>query len=75
MTLTAPLAAKSAPNCYATNLTADYGVSSNTWLRTPSIDLTTATAATLVFQHWVDIDDLFLGESGTVRVLDATMLP
>ncbi len=70
-----PPAANSAPNCYGTNLTANYGTESNTWLRTPPINLSTATAATLVFQHWVDMDDFDTGDTGTVRVLDASALP
>ena len=73
--LTGPAAAYSIPNCFATNLTANYGISSNTWLRTPAIDLTAATDATLVFQHWVDIDDFDNLDIGTVRVLDASVLP
>ncbi len=70
-----PTAANSAPNCYGTNLSANYGLSSNTWLRSPSIDLTSAVGATLTFQHWVDIDDFVPEEAGTLRVLDASVLP
>jgi bacillopeptidase F len=73
--LSGPPAARSAPNCYGTNLSANYGLSSNTWLRTPAIDLTTATRADVVFQHWVDMDDFQNLDSGTVRVLDASVLP
>jgi hypothetical protein len=71
----APPAANSLPNCYGTNLTANYGISSNTWLRTPAIDLTTATEATLVFQQWLDMDEFDNLDSGKVRVLDAAGLP
>jgi hypothetical protein len=75
--LTGPPAAKSGLNCYGTNLAANYGISSNTWLRTPPgmIDLTTATGATLRFQQWVDIDEFDDLDRGTVRVLDASVLP
>ncbi len=55
---TGPAAANSAPNCYGTNLTTNYGISSNTWLRSPAIDLTTATGATVTFQQWVDMDEI-----------------
>jgi hypothetical protein len=72
---TGPTAAKSAPNCYGTNLNANYGLSSSTWLRSPAIDLTGATEATLVFQQWVDMDDFDNLDRGTVRVLEASGLP
>jgi hypothetical protein len=72
---TGPPAANSGLNCYGTNLTANYGISSNTWLRTPAIDLTAAPAATVVFQQWVDMDDFNDLDRGTVRVLDASALP
>jgi hypothetical protein len=70
-----PAAAKSGTNCYGTNLAANYGISSNTWLRTPAIDLTAASAAAIRFQHWMDIDDFQDLDRGTVRVLDASVLP
>jgi hypothetical protein len=80
--LTGPPAAKSGLNCFGTNLAANYGISSNIWLRTPPgmIDLTTATEATVVFQQWVDIDpfmdpDTGFGDHGFLRVLDASGLP
>jgi hypothetical protein len=72
---TGPLAANSGPNCYGTNLTTNYGISSKTWLRTPAIDLTTATAGTVVFQQWIDMDEFDNQDIGTVRVLDASVLP
>ncbi|MCF7676407.1 MAG: DUF642 domain-containing protein [Akkermansiaceae bacterium] len=68
----------SASNCVGTNLAATYGISSDIWLRTPSIDLTGKTDAKVVFQQWVDIDpylDGGIGDMGTVRVLDADDLP
>jgi hypothetical protein len=73
-----PPAANSGANCVGTNLAANYGLSSDIWLRTPPIPLSTATGATLTFQHWVDIDDFpptgIANDRGTVRVLDATDL-
>ena len=72
---TGPVAANSAPNCYGTNLTTNYGISSNTWLRSPAIDLTTATGATVTFQQWVDMDEFDNLDRGAVRVLDASGLP
>jgi hypothetical protein len=73
--LTGPPAAQSGANCYGTNLASNYGISSNTWLRTPAIDLSTATAASVVFQHWVDMDEFDNLDRGTVRVLQAAGLP
>jgi hypothetical protein len=57
-----------------TNLLANYGLSSSTWLRTPAIDLSTATGATLTFHQWVDMDDFDNLDQGTVRVHDAGTL-
>lgn len=75
--LTGPPSANSPPNCFGTNLTADYGLSSSTWLRTPPgmIDLTTASEATVVFWQWLDMDPYEKLDSGKVRVLDASVLP
>ncbi|HIG26346.1 MAG TPA: hypothetical protein EYQ50_00540 [Verrucomicrobiales bacterium] len=71
-----PSSANSGANCIGTNLASNYGISSDIWLRSPAaIDLTTATRATLVFHQWVDMDDYDLGDTGTVRVLDAAGLP
>jgi hypothetical protein len=71
-----PAAANSGANSIGTNLAANYGISSDIWLRSPgTIDLTTATGATLVFHQWVDMDDFDHGDTGTVRVLDAAGLP
>jgi hypothetical protein len=72
---TGPQAPNSVPNCYGTNLATNYGISSNTWLRTPAIDLSTASAATVVFQQWLDMDDFDNLDSGSLRVLDASVLP
>lgn len=71
-----PPTAQSGTTCYGTNLTANYGISSNTWLRSPAIDLSAATAsATVTFQQWVDMDAFDNLDRGTVRVLDAVGLP
>ncbi|MDE0597300.1 MAG: hypothetical protein OSB65_18820 [Roseibacillus sp.] len=72
---TGPAAANSAPNCFGTNLASNYGISSNTWLRSPAIDLTTATGATVTFQQWVDMDEFDNLDRGALRVLDASGLP
>ena len=72
--LTAPTMAFSGANCVGTNLLSNYGLSSNTWLRTPAIDLSTATGATVTFQQWVDMDDFENRDQGTVRVLAAGTL-
>lgn len=74
-----PPAANSPGNCVGTNLAANYGLSSDIWLRTPPIDLSTASGATLTLQHWVDIDPFGSAagpeDRGRVRVLDASALP
>lgn len=68
---TGPPAARSGTNCYGTSVASDYGFSSDIWLRSPgTIDLTTATEATLVFQQFRDIEPLF--DRGFVRVLRAS---
>jgi hypothetical protein len=71
---TGPLTAFSGAHCVGTNLLANYGLSSNTWLRTPAIDLSTASGATLTFQQWIDMDEFNDLDRGTVRVLDAATL-
>ena len=64
-----PGAANSPPNCAATNLGGAYGADSDIYLRTPAIDLTSASGATLNFAQWVDIEARF--DSGQIRLLDA----
>jgi hypothetical protein len=44
-------------------------------LRTPAIDLSTAMAATVIFQQWVDMDEFLNLDHGAVRVLVASGLP
>ncbi len=75
---TGPSAARSGTNCFGTNIGADYGAESNTWLRTPVMDLTAATGATVSFHQWVDIDEFEdvggVGDRGSLRVLAADTL-
>ena len=47
---------------------------SNVWLRTPPIDLTGITEATLTLQQWVDSDSFDDLDQGTIRILDANTL-
>lgn len=69
--LTGPPAAKSNPNCVGTNISTDYGINTDIWLRSPgSIDLTSASGATLHFQQFRDIETAF--DRGSVRVLLAS---
>lgn len=51
-----PGAPFSAPNSWATGLSAPYPADAAMWLRSPAIDLTTAPAATLKFQEFYDVD-------------------
>lgn len=64
-----PGAANSPINCFGTNLSSRYEINANAWLRSPVLDLSTATDATLVYSQFVDIEEGF--DSGTVSVLDA----
>jgi hypothetical protein len=69
--LTGPPVAKSSPNCVGTNISSNYGISTDIWLRSPgTIDLTAATGATLHFQQFLDIETAF--DRGSVRVLLAS---
>ena len=67
-----PLAASSAPNCYGTNIATNYGYSSNIWLRTPAIDLTGHTSATLQLMQWMCCENA-PGDSdyGVINILSA----
>ena len=67
----------SASNCVGTNLAADYGLDTNIWLRSPAINLGAATAGTLTFQHWTEIEVFDNGEIqdsdyGSILILDAS---
>lgn len=64
-----PLAANSPTNAFGTNIDAAYTTGTNTWLRSPPIDLTNASGATLNYFRFIDIEPDF--DSGTVSVLDA----
>jgi hypothetical protein len=65
-----PLAAYSPLNCFGTNIAADYAPGAVAWLRSPAIDLTAVTEATVHWYQFVDIEPLF--DLGTVSVLDAS---
>jgi hypothetical protein len=73
--ITGPTVANSPDNCFGTNLSREYGLNAEIWLRSPTIDLNGVTSATLKFRQWVDIDDFAAGDFGTVRVLDPAGLP
>ena len=64
-----PLAANSPTNCFGTNLAANYEMDADIWLRSPPIDLTTASGATLNYFQSLDIEIQF--DKGIIRVLDA----
>jgi autotransporter-associated beta strand protein len=55
--------------CWGTNLTGGYAANTDTSLRSPVIDLTTVTAASLSFALAIDAD---LGHALTVNVIDDT---
>jgi hypothetical protein len=73
--LTGPTEAHSPDNCFGTNLATEYAINAEVWLRSPTIDLSGVTSATLRFRQWVDVDDFAAGDFGTVRVLDPAGLP
>lgn len=71
-----PNAANSGPNCFGTNLSSNYGIDANAWVRSPVIDLSNAagTGATLCFWQYRDIDtfaDPTPFDFGEVAVVDA----
>jgi hypothetical protein len=65
-----PTAANSPDKCYGTNIALDYGLDTDIWLRTPSIDLTAHTQGTLQFKQFRDIETGFL-DLGSIRILAA----
>lgn len=77
---TGPGVAFSPENVYATGLSANLGADTRAWLRTPDIDLTEVTSATLRFAEWLNIDFIegiepeFQIHKATINVLDATTL-
>jgi hypothetical protein len=64
-----PLGTNSGVNCFGTVLDGNYGLTAEVWLRSPAIDLTGASAATLSYAEFKDIEINF--DSGTVNILDA----
>ncbi|MEO1836606.1 MAG: LamG-like jellyroll fold domain-containing protein [Akkermansiaceae bacterium] len=64
-----PLGTNSGVNCFGTVLDGNYGFTAEVWLRSPAIDLTGASAATLSYAEFKDIEISF--DSGTVNILDA----
>ncbi|MCP4729099.1 MAG: hypothetical protein GY872_03385 [Roseibacillus sp.] len=64
-----PPAAHSGTNCFGTDLDTSYADLTGVFLRSPSINLTTAAGATLTFWRFYDIETGF--DWGRVRVLDA----
>lgn len=62
--------ANGSTNCFGTNLSGDYTADANVWLRSPTIDLTAVSSATLRFAHFIDTE--LTWDSGSIRVLDAT---
>ena len=66
---TGPSPSHSGTNCFGTDLDTSYADSTGVFLRSPSINLTTAAGATLTFWRFYDIETGF--DWGRVRVLDA----
>ncbi|MGC8742650.1 MAG: LamG-like jellyroll fold domain-containing protein [Verrucomicrobiia bacterium] len=72
--LNGPMAAHSGTNVYATGLNSNIQPFSDCYLRSPIIDLTSVTSATLSFYEWRNIDTSIWYHSVAVNVLDpATM--
>jgi bacillopeptidase F len=67
--LVGPAAAHSPANCFGTNLSSEYAIEADVWLRSPVVDLTTAGGATLRLFMFRDIEVGF--DKGRVAVLDA----
>ncbi|MBU6326666.1 MAG: hypothetical protein KGQ89_03475 [Verrucomicrobia bacterium] len=68
-----PSAAYSSAKCYGTNITANYGTNSKAVLRTPSIDLTSKSSATLSFKEFKKIENSTGDQDfGAVRILRAS---
>ncbi|NIP96508.1 MAG: hypothetical protein GWO24_24980, partial [Akkermansiaceae bacterium] len=64
-----PAAAGTPPRCAGTNISGDYGLETDIYLRTPAIDLSAAGGATLSYFQFADIEEGF--DAGSVAVLDA----
>lgn len=70
-----PSSAFSGTNTYGTGLTSGINAMTEAYLRSPSINLTTATRATLKFQHWRLLDTFGVDYQATsINVLDAGTL-
>lgn len=69
-----PGSAISGQNVAATNLAGAYLPDTDAWLRSPPIDLTEVTEATLSFQEYVDVDDFEDFHGTVVSILDANTL-
>lgn len=63
-----PVSAFSEPNCYGTNLNGEYTSHTDSWLLSPSINLTDVTKATLRFQQFKDLEDTF--DATKVTIVD-----
>lgn len=66
--LPGPVAANSGAACFGTNLTANYAADGVIWLRSPPINLTAASGATLSYFQSTDIEPGF--DFGSIRVID-----
>lgn len=67
-----PSAASSLPNCVGTDLDDQYEHNTDIWLRTPAIDLTETTFATLSFKRFRHIGaNRSDGDAGSIRILAA----
>jgi len=68
-----PAAAASGANCAGTNIGATYGSDTDIWLRTPPLDLTTFSTATLTFKQFRSIENLVGVDEdfGQIRILAA----
>lgn len=64
-----PPVANSGTNAFGTNIDADYTDNANAWLRSPALDLTGVSTATVNYAEFKDIEPTF--DFGTVSVLDA----
>ena len=64
---TGPLAARSGPNCAATNIAGNYTALADVSLISPSFSVPPE-GATLEFQQFIDTDEA--GDVGTIRILD-----
>lgn len=71
---TGPESAYSGDNVFATNLDGTYSANSNAWLRSPSINLTGLSGASVSYWEYRDVDDNPAFHGAVVNVLDAGTL-